>query len=245
MSIEQIVKINTAVLVIVLVIAVVALIYSIKTNKDIENKNKCSEQDMKDPKETKEKFSQSARAKDSMKDIRQYDKADLNLDDLRKNLGQNNDFFGQFEDSEEVPVTSGGHQDLDVYYRNTDKLGTKALTYAGDYSDEVPNNSLVIKSECEEESGNNSMMNPESLMPASWRTSSSSTCNEVDQSNEADDKDVNSQWTKYHPTRERYQRYITASGSARLGINTRSPLRKILGTQYIPRSPATDRKSVV
>ena len=69
-------------------------------------------------------------------------------------------------------------------------------------------------------------INPDNLMPGSWREGVS--C--------SDGTDPNSQWAKYHPTRDKYYRYITAAGSARLGANTRSSSRKILGLQNPLRS---------
>ena len=77
-------------------------------------------------------------------------------------------------------------------------------------------------------------INPDNLMPGSWREGVS--C--------SDGTDPNSQWAKYHPTRDKYYRYITAAGSARLGANTRSSSRKVLGLQNPLRSgtstPITD-----
>ena len=69
-------------------------------------------------------------------------------------------------------------------------------------------------------------INPDNLMPGSWREGVS--C--------SDGTDPNSQWAKYHPTRDKYYRYITAAGSARLSANTRSSSRKILGLQNPLRS---------
>lgn len=69
-------------------------------------------------------------------------------------------------------------------------------------------------------------INTDNLMPGSWREGVS--C--------SDGTDPNSQWAKYHPTRDKYYRYITAAGSARLSANTRSSLRKILGVSNPLRS---------
>ena len=69
-------------------------------------------------------------------------------------------------------------------------------------------------------------INPDNLMPGSWREGVS--C--------SDGTDPNSQWAKYHPTRDKYYRDITAAGSARLGANTRSSSRKVLGLQNPLRS---------
>lgn len=64
-------------------------------------------------------------------------------------------------------------------------------------------------------------LNVNSLMPAAWRGSAG--CG-------SDSAAVDgSQWTKYAPTKEAFDRYITAQGSARLSLNTRSPLGRIVG----------------
>ena len=62
-------------------------------------------------------------------------------------------------------------------------------------------------------------LNVNSLMPASWRAGSVTDSAVVD----------GSQWSKYAPTRESFDRYITAQGSARLSLATRSPLGRIVG----------------
>lgn len=56
-------------------------------------------------------------------------------------------------------------------------------------------------------------MNLSALMPASWRGAGN--CGAVD-ANGADDE-----WSKYAPSKESFENYITAAGSARLGMNTR------------------------
>lgn len=63
-------------------------------------------------------------------------------------------------------------------------------------------------------------LNVNTLMPASWRGNSQ--C--------GDSAAVDgSQWTKYAPTKEAFDRYITAQGSARLSLNTRNPLARQVG----------------
>ena len=69
-------------------------------------------------------------------------------------------------------------------------------------------------------------INPDNLMPGNWREGVG--C--------SDGTDPNSQWAKYSPTRSAYYRYITAAGSARLGVITRSSMRKVLGVQNFLRS---------
>lgn len=73
------------------------------------------------------------------------------------------------------------------------------------------------------------LMDPETLLPGSWRKGGSNTsCPEG--------TDPNSQWTKYAPSREAYERYITASSSARLSVNTRNAINRITGTPVLLRS---------
>lgn len=73
-------------------------------------------------------------------------------------------------------------------------------------------------------------LNLDPLMPASWRASAAG----CPQSREDADS---SQWTKYAPTPEAFQRYITAAGSARLAMNTRSPLGRQVGVGLNWRPP--------
>lgn len=69
-------------------------------------------------------------------------------------------------------------------------------------------------------------LNVDSLMPASWRGGAQS-C--------GDQSEAGSQWAKYAPTKESFDRYITAAGSARLSLNTRSPLGRQTGTPLLLR----------
>lgn len=61
-------------------------------------------------------------------------------------------------------------------------------------------------------------LNIDSLMPASWRQGTS--C--------ASGTD-NTEWSRYSPTKSAFNNYITASGSARLSMSTRSPLSRQVG----------------
>lgn len=72
-------------------------------------------------------------------------------------------------------------------------------------------------------------MNVDSLMPASWKSS----CSGASQSMGAD-----SQWAKYAPSKKAFDRYITAAGSVRLALNTRSPLGRQVGTSLLLRQGA-------
>lgn len=64
----------------------------------------------------------------------------------------------------------------------------------------------------------------DSLMPASWKGGDCKT----------DQKDT-TQWTRYAPTKEAFDHYITAAGSARLSMNTRSPLGRQTGIPLLLR----------
>jgi len=68
-------------------------------------------------------------------------------------------------------------------------------------------------------------MSLDSLMPASWQPGAT-----VDSSAAADN-----QWTKYAPSKDAYARYITAAGSARLSMNTRTSLARQTGIPLLLR----------
>ncbi len=64
------------------------------------------------------------------------------------------------------------------------------------------------------------------LVPSNWRgTQDCASPVATDKSN----------WAKFAPTREAFNQYITAAGSARLGINTRNPLSRRIGTPLLLR----------
>lgn len=101
-----------------------------------------------------------------------------------------------------------------------------AAANASAYADETAANSLAGKvtyscaPDITNAGGCDYAINPDNLMPGSWREGVS--C--------SDGTDPNSQWAKYHPTRDKYYRYITAAGSARLGAGERmSNLRRVTG----------------
>jgi hypothetical protein len=66
-------------------------------------------------------------------------------------------------------------------------------------------------------------LNVNSLMPAAWRSNTQS-CGESGAA-----AVEGSQWSKYAPTKDAFDRYITAQGSARLSLTTRNPLGRIVG----------------
>ncbi len=68
-------------------------------------------------------------------------------------------------------------------------------------------------------------MNVDKLMPASWRKGPG--CGQLSEDE--------AQWARYAPSPGAFDRYITAAGSARLSLNTRSPLARITGTPNLLR----------
>lgn len=72
-------------------------------------------------------------------------------------------------------------------------------------------------------------MNINQLLPASWRPNAQPT-NAAEMGSDA-------LWTKYAPTRQAFDQYVTAAGSARLRLNTRSPLGRQTGIVDLTRAP--------
>lgn len=68
-------------------------------------------------------------------------------------------------------------------------------------------------------------LNVDHLMPASWRGTAGCGAGSVDET----------EWSKFAPSKSAFSRYITASGSARLSLNTRSPLGRQVGTSLLLR----------
>lgn len=68
-------------------------------------------------------------------------------------------------------------------------------------------------------------MNVDKLMPASWRKGPG--CGQLSEDE--------AEWARYAPSQGAFDRYITAAGSARLSLNTRSPLARITGTPNLLR----------
>ena len=69
-------------------------------------------------------------------------------------------------------------------------------------------------------------LNVDSLMPSGWKSKSLAT-------SEASD---NGNWTKFAPSKQSFNRYITAAGSARLAMNTRNALSRNVGIPLLIRS---------
>ncbi len=68
-------------------------------------------------------------------------------------------------------------------------------------------------------------LNIDALMPASWKQTP----------NCGDAAYDNTQWSKYAPSRQAFDRYITAAGSARLSLNTRWGLNRNIGIPLLLR----------
>jgi hypothetical protein len=99
--------------------------------------------------------------------------------------------------------------------------GNAAAAYDASYPNEEDMSSLYPRG-CPASQQAGYELNVNSLMPAAWRSSPGmSGC-----SGAAVD---GSQWTKYAPTKQAFDRYITAQGSARLQLTTRSPLGRQVG----------------
>lgn len=68
-------------------------------------------------------------------------------------------------------------------------------------------------------------LNIDSLMPASWKGARNCGDNTAD----------NTQWARYAPSKQSFDRYIQAAGSSRLSMNTRSPLGRQTGIPLLLR----------
>ena len=234
-------RLNTFLLVGAVVLAIVALVYAVKDRNDID----------------------ALKQKDGMDGKRQHfhnnkksdDYANYNSDpaSLRRQRG-NNDWWSDnggnvgkvYDGNDAANAANGGasqstcppiataepaHPHLSSYSGGPSMMNA-AVANSTAYPNETAAQSLAGKTtySCAPDitnvGGCDYAINPDNLMPGSWREGVS--C--------SDGTDPNSQWAKYHPTREKYYRYITAAGSARLGANTRSSSRKILGLQNPLRS---------
>jgi len=96
--------------------------------------------------------------------------------------------------------------------------GNAAASYDSAYPNTEDMSSLYPRG-CASSQQAGYQLNVNSLMPASWRDNSKCSEAAVD----------GSQWTKYAPTKESFDRFITSQGSARLSLTTRSPLGRIVG----------------
>lgn len=96
---------------------------------------------------------------------------------------------------------------------------------ASPYSQNFPDMGVNSPRGCKDTSAAGYELNVDSLMPASWQ-SKAATSEETDNSN----------WTKFAPSKQSFNRYITAGGSARLAMNTRSALHRNIGTPLLLRS---------
>jgi hypothetical protein len=217
------------------VLAVTALIYSVKNNKSSSDNQQTGSNKNKGG--IRSNFSNNAGA-----DVNPYSmrgKNDWNSNtggDMNKVYDGNdaaNKINGGAAQSTCAPVATAepAHPNLSSF-SGAPSMYNAAVANSASYPDNTASQSLAGKTtySCAPDitnvGGCDYAINPDNLMPGSWREGVS--C--------SDGTDPNSQWAKYHPTRDKYYRYITAAGSARLGANTRSSSRKILGLQNPLRS---------
>lgn len=113
---------------------------------------------------------------------------------------------------------------------------TSTSAYQGSFPDsQDPDNSTFPslkqhpgRGESEEEyndgnSSSSSLIEVDKLMPASWRGPvETGACAPGEREDETE-------WTKYAPSKQSFNKYITAAGSARLSLNTRSPMGRQIG----------------
>lgn len=85
--------------------------------------------------------------------------------------------------------------------------------------------SVVTDAPTPDDFGYGPTLNVDRLMPASWRKGES--CGDLSEDE--------AEWARYAPSAGAFDRYITAAGSARLSLNTRSPLARITGTPNLLR----------
>jgi len=107
--------------------------------------------------------------------------------------------------------------------------GTGAASFDASYPNEEDMSSLAPRG-CPTSQQAGYALNVNSLMPAGWRNDTG--CG-------ADTSTMDgSQWAKYAPTKDAFNRYITAQGSARLTLNTRNPLGRQVGIPDLLRQGA-------
>lgn len=220
--------INTVLLVITLVVAVVALTYSIQNNKDLNN---CSNSPS-----TKERMTggrwQGKQVINALKE-KACGGSGCGIGPTSGRPVDGQDYANQFSGNSFAPNgklncpptplpeahhpwSSGGP---------TSKIASAA--YNANYPDETDPHALTAKAKygCAPDNDSNAgdcdySLNADSLLPSSWREGTDCP---------GDSVPPNSLWAKYSPTKDAYYRSISASGSARLSVNTRSPLSRITG----------------
>lgn len=96
-----------------------------------------------------------------------------------------------------------------------------------------PSSVVIPTGACSPVQPSDSAMNIDALMPQSWRKESGAGAGSL-----ASDAAScpGQQWAKYAPTKESFSRYLVASGSARLSMNSRSPYGRIIGEPGIYQS---------
>ena len=218
---------NTILLVIVLAVAVVALVYSVKNNETLDDLDK-----------KKEKMGNRPRVVNALKEGACG--GSCSGSGAVNGVRDGNDFINASSRAYDYPNAAAPVCDVPQVephhpYSESGTGGQVALRYSGNYPDETDEHSLDARKKdgCSRDpmqqgnpngsasTGENCdySLNSDSLMPGSWREGAQ--C--------PDGSDPNSQWAKYAPAKEQYNRYIMASSAARLGVNTRTGLTRITG----------------
>jgi hypothetical protein len=232
-------RLKTFFIFLAVVLAVTALIYSVKNNNSSDSNKQNGTNKNKNL--IRSNFSNNANT-NSNNNANQYSMSNKN--DWNSNAGGNTNKV--YDGNDAANTINGGaaqsmcnpiataepaHPNLSSF-SGAPTMYNAAVANSASYPDSTASQSLAGKTtySCAPDitnvGGCDYAINPDNLMPGSWREGVS--C--------SDGTDPNSQWAKYHPTRDKYYRYITAAGSARLGANTRSSSRKILGLQNPLRS---------
>lgn len=103
-------------------------------------------------------------------------------------------------------------------------LAPSTSAYMGDYPDESDskNNRFPMLHQEEGRGETDDLLDVNKLMPSSWRTEDTLACAPGEREDEAE-------WTRYAPSKESFNKYITSAGSARLGLVTRSAMSRQVG----------------
>lgn len=220
-------RLNTVLLICVGVIAIVALVYAVKEYNSSPAPSPAP------------KIEKMTLARDSLPD---RTSEDVDPDTFRRQSTTDNgyNFWSKVKDGSDAANTlyGGAAQNTcntgavaEPAHPNVSGFGGPsafgaAAANSSAYADETAANSLAGKvtyscaPDITNAGGCDYAINPDNLMPGSWREGVS--C--------SDGTDPNSQWAKYHPTRDKYYRYITAAGSARLAAGEKmTNLRRVTG----------------
>lgn len=131
---------------------------------------------------------------------------------------------------QQKPYAATSNANVGAFPKNVDPSGASLMPDSvGEPS--VPLYDQSVATQDDKDAG--VAMDVEKLMPASWRASDVASC-------PSDMQTDDTEWTRTAPTSESFQNYINASGSARLSLNTRSPLARQIGMPdlaYLLRQP--------